>query len=133
MTSSEKLLKCEMYDNLMIRGYKSDQRILVAQAYTCNSTSLNRKRIPNEKTTYNTAREFPDLADFLVGMLISYYTSQAQFPVQLVVGQNATDPFAVKTPLGWSIVGNSKVRRPIQANHALVTVITSQNTNHIEN
>ena len=48
----------------------------------------------------------PKLLDCPVGLLIGYDCARALLPKQVIAGDNG-DPYAVKTELGWSIVGSS--------------------------
>lgn len=52
------------------------------------------------------AREIPDLMDCEVGLLIGYDCSRALAPRQVITGED-NKPFAVRTDLGWGIVGSS--------------------------
>ncbi|XP_067950597.1 uncharacterized protein [Watersipora subatra] len=38
----------------------------------------------------------------------SYNTSRALIPLKTIIGKNHHDPFAVQTPLGWSIIGKTR-------------------------
>ncbi len=47
----------------------------------------------------------PDLLDCPVGLLIGYDCPRALKPTQVISGKDH-DPYAVKTDLGWSVVGS---------------------------
>lgn len=53
------------------------------------------------------ADEMPDLLNCPVGLLIGYDCARALKPKQVISGEDY-DPYAVKTDLGWSIVGSIK-------------------------
>ena len=47
---------------------------------------------------------FPDIE---IGLLIGYNCSKASVPLQVVCGSNISEPYAVQTPLGWTIIGST--------------------------
>ena len=46
---------------------------------------------------------FPDIE---VGLLIGFDCAQASVPLNVVLGSNISQPYAVQTPLGWTIIGS---------------------------
>ena len=114
MTCTNENIQCTLCDDLVIRGYSSHDRIPVPRAYTRHSIPLDKSHIPTSKVANSwshlkgIASEIPDLdiSQVQVGMLIGYDTSRALMPLCSLTGSSQDDPYAVKTPLGWSIVGN---------------------------
>ena len=51
------------------------------------------------------AKEIPPLMDCGVGLLIGYDCSRALIPRKVITGGDY-EPYAIKTDLGWSIVGS---------------------------
>ncbi|KAK5925579.1 hypothetical protein CgunFtcFv8_018091 [Champsocephalus gunnari] len=55
------------------------------------------------------AQEMPPLIDCGVGLLIGYDCSRALAPRKIITGGDY-EPYAIKTDLGWSIVGSASQR-----------------------
>ena len=45
---------------------------------------------------------YPDIE---IGLLIGFNCPQASFPLKVVLGSSISEPYAVQTPLGWTIIG----------------------------
>ena len=103
---------CKRVESLRVRGYTSSQYIDLPPTYTQNSIPLDREHIPTRDTAmaWNhlkaIATEMPPLMDCEVGLLIGYNCSAALAPRQFIVGEIG-EPYAIKTDLGWSVVGPS--------------------------
>jgi len=102
---------CKRAKGLRVRGYTSTQYVDLPPAYTRDFIPLDREHIPTCETAKswnhlaNIATELPPLLDCEVGLLIGYNCSTALAPSQVITGENG-QPYAVKTTLGWSIVGS---------------------------
>jgi len=102
---------CKRVSGLRVRGYTSTKYIDLPLTYTQVLIPLNRKHIPTCETAKrwshlsHIASEMPPLLSCSVGLLIGYNCSAALAPRQTIVGDE-DQPFAVKTDLGWSIVGS---------------------------
>ena len=102
---------CKKLRNLRVRGYTSAKYIDLPPTYTQECIPLDRAHIPTCETAKrwshlsNIALEMPPLLSCDVGLLIGYNCSAALAPRQTVIG-NENQPYAVKTDLGWSIVGS---------------------------
>ena len=112
MTSNDKIVNCECFNGLQLRGINRDQRVLLPQVYSRKSIPVNRQHIPS-----------PDMIDgwpYLeplrnnlvpvmnceVGILIGYNCSTAQVPIRVISeGKTTGGPFGQETVLGWGIVG----------------------------
>ena len=111
MTSKDQEVKCSVYSDLVVRGYKSADRIEVAEACSRDSIPLDWSHIPTPDIARSwnhlrpIAHEIPELLTCEVGILIGYDTSRALIPLRSIAGSGSNEPFAVETPLGWSIVG----------------------------
>ena len=102
---------CKRLRNLRVRGYTSVKYIDLPPTYTQECIPLDREHIPTCETAKRwshlsgIALEMPPLLTCDVGLLIGYNCSAALAPRQTVIG-NENQPYAVKTDLGWSIVGS---------------------------
>ncbi|XP_067946371.1 uncharacterized protein [Watersipora subatra] len=140
MTASSKNIECKMYTDLVIRGYSAHDSIQVPCAYTRDSIPLDKSHIPSAQMTKDwphlqaIAHEIPNLQGekVEVGMLIGYNMSRALVPLKSIIGASHADPYAVQTPLGWSIVGKLQKGSKEEFNHTSHRIMTLQNQNHAE-
>lgn len=112
MMGSNLIMMSERVTGLRIRGYHSSVPIDLPPAYTKECIPADRTHIP----TCETARRWnhlssivdviPNLKDCEIGLLIGYNCSRAMAPRQVILGGH-NEPYAVRTDLGWSIVGSS--------------------------
>ena len=96
-----------------VQGYNTSEIIDLPVVFSRPDIPINRNDIPkpNSFATYSHLKDissrlsyFPDIE---VGLLIGYNCSQASIPVQVVLGSNTSEPYAVQTPLGWTIIGST--------------------------
>ena len=96
-----------------VQGYNTSEIIDLPAVFSRPDIPINRNDIPkpNSFATYSHLKDissrlsyFPDIE---VGLLIGYNCSQASIPVQVVLGSNTSEPYAVRTPLGWTIIGST--------------------------
>lgn len=112
MIGKDTLTDSERVSGLRVRGYNSATLIELPPCYTKNNIPVNRTHIPTCETARRwnhltaIAEEIPALLECEVGLLIGYNCSRALAPRQVISGQN-DEPYAVRTDLGWSIVGSS--------------------------
>ncbi|MES9904690.1 MAG: DUF1759 domain-containing protein, partial [Sedimenticola sp.] len=110
MHAENKVVSSQKIKGLVVRGFDSESKISLPDAYTRNLMPANRSHIP----TPDMARLWPHLepiADNLVplqnceiGLLIGYNCAQALVPRE-VIASSGDGPYGQKTDLGWSIVG----------------------------
>lgn len=97
---------------LMVRGFQLNERLKINNAYTRDFIPADRSHIPTRETAlaWPHLREVADkvapLQSCDVGLLLGYNCPQALIPLQTVQGKE-TQPYAVLTNLGWSVVGYS--------------------------
>ncbi|KAI2646382.1 hypothetical protein H4Q32_025464 [Labeo rohita] len=90
----------------------SSEPVNLPPAYTRDFIPLERSHIPTPETARRwshlkeIAQEIPMLLDCKVGLLIGYDCSRALAPRQVITAGD-DEPYAVRTDLGWSIVGCS--------------------------
>ncbi|XP_028314916.1 uncharacterized protein LOC114470784 [Gouania willdenowi] len=103
-------VKSQRVSGLRVRGYDSDVHIDLPPSYTKDYIPFNCDNIP----TNDTAKQWPHLSEIVekippllncdVGLLIGFNCPRTLAPKQVLLGKD-NEPFAVKTDLGWSIVG----------------------------
>ncbi|KAL7877241.1 hypothetical protein SRHO_G00038840 [Serrasalmus rhombeus] len=95
---------------VLVRGFYSSKKIPLPVTYSRDFIPASLSHIPTPKTARawshleHLAEEIAPLIDCDVGLLIGYNCSQALLPREIVSGKD-DEPFAVRTDLGWSIVG----------------------------
>ena len=111
MTSSS-TVTCSVVTNLLVRGMTQTTPVKLQRSYTRDFIPVDRDHIPSRKTAeawphlQDMASEIPVLQDCEVGLLIGYNCPQALAPRQTITGKNE-EPYAIRTDLGWSIVGST--------------------------
>ncbi|XP_048846374.1 uncharacterized protein LOC125717469 [Brienomyrus brachyistius] len=111
MTNRGSRVNCQRATGLRVRGYYSQEYIELPPAYTREYIPLEQNSIPTCETAKRwnhllcISSEIPDLLNCPVGLLIGYDCSRALKPRQVISGEEF-EPYAVKTDLGWSIVGS---------------------------
>ena len=110
MTSQNEVVRCQKYSNLRIRGIYSDKAISIPTTYTQKCIPGNRDHI----STPETARKWEHLQHLEdsiaplqsceIAMLIGFNCPDASLPLKVIKGKTS-QPHAIKTILGWSIVG----------------------------
>ena len=115
ITSQDSFVDSQRVSSLQVRGYNSNLKIPIPVAFTSTSIPADEDHIPTKSTAKNWEHLRPieskmyDLLDCNVGLLIGYDCSQALTPREVLAGNNS-EPYGIKTDLGWSIVGGSDVR-----------------------
>ena len=115
ITSQESVVDSQRVSGLQVRGYNSDLKIPIPVAYTSTSIPADEDHIPTTTTAKNWSHLRPtedkmlDLLDCNVGLLVGYDCSQALSPREVISGES-NEPYAIKTHLGWSIVGGGQAR-----------------------
>ena len=98
---------------LQVRGYNSDLKIPIPVAYTSTSIPAHEDHKPTKTTAKNWSHLQPiedkilNLLDCNVGSQVGYACSQALTPREVISGES-TKLYAIKTDLGWSIVGGGQ-------------------------
>ncbi|KAE8629989.1 hypothetical protein XENTR_v10000654 [Xenopus tropicalis] len=93
-----------------VKGLCSDVTIDLPPVYTRDFIPLDREHIPTCETAKKwkhlsvISHEIPPLKEYRVGLLIGYDCSKALMPRQIITGGD-DEPYAIKTDLGWSIIG----------------------------
>ena len=113
MMGRDSVVKSQRVCDLKIRGFSSDISIDLPPAYMRDFIPLDRTHIPTCQTASKwnhlakIAQEMPPLMDCGVGLLIGYDCSRALIPRKVITGGDY-EPCAIKTDLGWSIVGSAQ-------------------------
>ncbi|KAL3991912.1 RAB6A-GEF complex partner protein 1 [Sarotherodon galilaeus] len=113
MTDRCSIVPSQRVDGLRVRGYNSEKYIDLPPTYTQEYITSEKNSIPTRETAkkwphlLSIANEMPDLLDCPIALLIGYDCARALKPREVIPG-NDYGPYAIKTDLGWSILGANK-------------------------
>lgn len=83
-------IQCRAFHELVVRGHNSYESITLATSYSKTTIiPLNKKHIPTSATN-NWSH------------------------LETIAGENKSNPLAIKTALGWCVVGKSKIASNLQ-------------------
>ena len=120
MTAQQTVIESKRITGLKVRGFNSTEKLIINCAYTRGFIPVDRSHIPtneNAKQWHHLneiANEIPPLQSCDVGLLVGYNCPSALAPTKIVTGEG-NEPYAIKTSLGWSIVGY--VSNPIEGDN----------------
>ena len=108
---AEETVKCQKISGLSLSAINNDDKIPLPKTYTRKTIPVCRDQIPNPET----ARQRPHLESLTselmtpesnveVGLLIGANCPRAIKPREVIPG-NDDDPYAIRTSLGWGIIG----------------------------
>ena len=112
MTSLNEVVDTTKFKNVKIQGMHSEKQVTIPTIYSKAEIPVERSHIPTSKTAQNwphlncLSSSIPPLQNCDVGILIGYNCSDASIPRQVISGKDS-EPYGIKTDLGWSIVGGS--------------------------
>lgn len=110
LTSTSKLINCQKYKDLVVRGYNQDIRIALPTTYSRDQIPLDESHIPTRDVAERwshlrvIAPKIQPLLNCDIRLLVGYNCPQALAPRHCITGIG-NEPFAVCTDLGWSVVG----------------------------
>ena len=108
--TSTSSITCKKLQNLKLRGWNKNTTVKLNSCYSRDMIPCNRAHIPTRRTAeqlhhlQDIANCLPPLQDCEVGLLIGYDCPQALAPRDTIAGED-DGPFAIKTDLGWSVIG----------------------------
>lgn len=139
MTSSCQPVVCNRYSGLSVRGYNCSKRLQIDTLYGCvsvpnNHTAPSAEDLSKWEHLADIVDEFPPVLDCEVGMLIGHDCHYALAPVDTVLPICNDDPFAVRTPLGWSLVGpvGKSLAHDTAYSHLVSNVVTDNSSQKSE-
>ena len=112
MTNSARSISCLSHSGLRLKGLKDNKWVPLPEVYERAEIPANREHIPTPETAARFShlkcikRKLSPLKDVEIGILVGYNCPEAIAPLASVVGEGA-QPYAVKTALGWSVVGQT--------------------------
>lgn len=107
----EAVIDCNLVRGLTVRGIGEDTQVPLPATYSREEIPIERSLIPKPETVEkwphltDVAQKLqPYREDISVGLLIGFNCSSAMMPRE-VVSAGDSDPYAVKTLLGWGVTG----------------------------
>ena len=115
ITSSDQIQWSDHLLNLQIRGFSTPDVVTVKRVYSLKDIPANSEHIPTPQTAagwphlQHLAEKFTPLQGCKVGMIIGFPCSIASLPMEIVQCESdLTLPYAVRTILGWAIIGGQE-------------------------
>ena len=124
MTGLNQNVKSRKCNGFTVRGHNLSEKVELPTLYSRSEIPSNRDHFP----TPSFCRQYPhlesissklqSLSNIEVGLLIGFNCSKALCPLEVVQGPDSSSPFAICTPLGWSVVGSQSLpdRREVVSN-----------------
>ena len=110
LSCSQELYKCKKYENIRVRAIDSSDVLYLPKTYSHKEISINEAHIPTQSMVNDMPHlrhlkdNFCQKLDIPVGLLIGYNCSEAMRPLEVISGK-PNEPYAIKTRIGWSVVG----------------------------
>ncbi|XP_067947081.1 uncharacterized protein [Watersipora subatra] len=110
LTSKKETTESLKISNLQVRGYRQSKKLNLPPTYTRQFIPFDKDHVPTRsKTTswphlQHVENELEELFECDAGLLIGYDCMSALAPIETIRAEGNV-PYAVKTELGWSIVG----------------------------
>lgn len=116
MTEKSKMLQCKKFADLVIKGIFQGHEVNLPTCYgrplvPSNGICFGSEDIEDWPHLAKIRSSLPSTQDCEVGLLIGFNCPEALAPIDSVVGVG-NQPYAVRTVLGWSVVGPLKVEAP---------------------
>ena len=112
MTGLNQNIKSRKCSGFEIRGHNLSEKVQLPTLYSRSEIPNNRNHFPSPSI----CRQYPHLesissklqsfSNIEVGLLIGFNCSKALCPLEVLQGPDSSSPFAIRTPLGWSVVGS---------------------------
>ena len=115
ITSRDQIQWSDHLLNLQIRGFRSPDVVTVKRVYLLKDIPAKSEHIPTPQAAagwphlQHLAEKFTPLQGCKVGMIIGFPCSIASLPMEIVQCESdLTLPYAVRTILGWAIIGGQE-------------------------
>ncbi|KAL8583120.1 hypothetical protein ACOMHN_008558 [Nucella lapillus] len=114
LTTTKQTTRCFAFSNLRVRAYNAKDFIDIPTAYSQEEICVDKGQIPTCENVKNISHlshlsdQFQPLLNIPIGLLLGVNVSEALRPLQIEYGKPGL-PFAQRTRLGWSILGEMPV------------------------
>ena len=112
MTGLNQNVKSRRCSGFEIRGHNLTEKVELPTLYSRSEIPHNRNHFPNASFCRqyphleSISSKFKSFSNIEVGLLIGFNCSKALCPLEVVQGPTSSSPFAIRTPLGWSVIGS---------------------------
>lgn len=129
LTSKKETTDSLKITDLRVRGYRLDKKLALPPTYTRQFIPFDKEHVPTGRKTAawphlcGIQSELEELFECDAGLLIGYDCTSALAPLETVKAEGNL-PYAVKTELGWSIVGTIDQRESadrLGVSHRVIT------------
>ena len=111
----KRIIGSHIINGLVVKGLDQDMEVKLPATYSRNDIPASKSLIPRPETVLKW-NHLKDVAEELhpinesadIGLLIGFNCSVALLPRQ-IVSAGDTEPYAVKTVIGWGVCGNMSV------------------------
>ena len=113
MVGSNQPVSSRKTSGFQIRGHNLSESIALPPLYSRPEIPHIRKHIPSKEFCSkfehlrSVAENLKSFENVEVGLLIGFDCSRASRPLEVILGKDPLLPYAVRTPLGWTVVGSS--------------------------
>lgn len=111
MHGKDAAISSEKVNGLLVQDYKCQVTIALRNTFSAQTIPARREQIPKPEAALNWAHMkkiagqlMPYRDDVKVGLLIGSNCTRAIVPREVIPG-NLDEPYALRTDLGWGIVG----------------------------
>ena len=123
LTSTRSTVNCRRYSDLRVRAADSDQVVRVPLVYSQTDIDVDKRQIPTNAIVStiphlcHLSPHFSPLLDAPVALLLGVNAAEAFKPLEVVSGESG-QPFALRTRLGWGLVGEVYSPSSTETEHA---------------
>ena len=112
MIGSNQSVSSRKTSGFRVRGHNLSESIALPPLYSRPDIPHNRNHFPSKEFCSkfdhlrSVAQQISSFHNIEVGLLIGFDCSKASRPLEVVISQDSSLPYAVRTPLGWTVVGS---------------------------
>ena len=105
---------CRKIDGFKVQGHGCQETVNLPTLYSRPEFPNDRSHIPSANICYkfdhlkSVATKLLPLQNVEVGLLLGYDTSYVHQPQEVISSKVVSDPYAIRTPLGWCVIGSTE-------------------------
>ena len=113
MTGINQQVSSRKCSGFKVQGYNMSQIIDLPPVFSRPDIPIDRSHIPkpdsfvHQPHLKDIGSRLSYFSDIDVGLLIGFNCPEASVPLEVVLGSDISKPYAVQTPLGWTIIGST--------------------------
>ena len=116
MLAENQLIQSSKIYGLSVRGFNNSKKIRLPALFTRDIMPASRSHIPSPETTrkwphlQKLEKEIPELQNCTIALLLGTNVYKVLEPDDFIPSGDSNGPFAIRTDLGWSLVGPASKR-----------------------